>query len=76
MSANASAYWRVAGMSYLKYSSLCADMVRAALKEPHRAAAKARETVYFRSTVWKDGTPQKQGVTYLVLGIKECVFVR
>ena len=61
MSGNASAYWRVAGMSYLKYSSLCADMVRAALKEPHKAAAKARETVYFKTTIWKDGIPEKQG---------------
>lgn len=61
MSANASAYWRVAGMSYLKYSSLCADMVRAALKEPHKSAAKARETIFFRSAVWKEGKPEKQG---------------
>lgn len=60
-SASASAYWRVAGMSYLKYSGLCADMVRAALKEPVRTKAKTREVVFFRRAEWKDGQPQKQG---------------
>ena len=60
--ASASAYWRVAGMSYLKYSNLCADMVRAALKEPARTQAKIRETVYYRAATWKDGQPEKQGV--------------
>jgi F-type H+-transporting ATPase subunit epsilon len=53
--------WRVAGMSYLKYSNLCADMVRAALKEPAKSKAKAREVIYFRQSIWKDGVPQKQG---------------
>ena len=48
-------------MSYLKYSNLCADMVRSVLKEPARGKAKARETVYFRSAVWKNGKPEKQG---------------
>ena len=53
--------WRVAGMTYLKYANLCADMVRAALKEPMKAKAKAQEVIYFRSALWKDGVPQKQG---------------
>ena len=48
-------------MTYLKYSGICADMVRASLKEPHKAKAKARESVYFRAAQWKDGNPQKQG---------------
>lgn len=48
-------------MTYLKYSNLCADMVRAALKEPVKAKAKAREIIYFRQSLWKDGVPQKQG---------------
>jgi F-type H+-transporting ATPase subunit epsilon len=60
-SASASAYWRVAGMTYLKYANLCADMVRSALKEPLRTKAKVRETVFFRSANWKDGKPQTQG---------------
>ena len=60
-SAAASSYWRVAGMSYLKYSNLCADMVRSSLKEPQRTKAKLREAIYYRAAVWKDGKPEKQG---------------
>ena len=37
------------------------DMVRASLKEPAKAAAKQRETVYFRSAQWAEGKPTKQG---------------
>ena len=33
--ANSAAYWRIAGMSYLKYANACAEVVRGALKEPH-----------------------------------------
>lgn len=66
--AAASAYWRVAGMSYLKYSNLCADMVRAALKEPVKAKAKAREVIYYRSAVWKNGVPEKQVITDITEG--------
>jgi hypothetical protein len=36
-------------------------MVRAALKEPVKAKAKAREVIYYRQSLWKDGVPQKQG---------------
>ena len=42
-------------------SNLCVDVVRAALKGPHEAAAEARETICSRPTVWKDGLPEKQG---------------
>ncbi|KAL4439950.1 hypothetical protein ABPG75_002951 [Micractinium tetrahymenae] len=67
-SAAASAYWRVAGMTYLKYANLCADMVRAALKEPLKGKAKVRETIYFRQSLWKDGVPQKQVITDITEG--------
>lgn len=67
-SAAASSYWRVAGMSYLKYSNLCADMVRSSLKEPQRTQAKLREAVYYRAAVWKDGKPEKQGALLLLGG--------
>lgn len=53
--------WRVAGMSYLKYSNLCADMVRSALKEAVKGKAKTREVIYYRSAQWKNGVPEKQG---------------
>jgi F-type H+-transporting ATPase subunit epsilon len=48
-------------MSYLKYSNLCADMLRSALKEPAKAKAKAKEVIYFRTALWKNGVPEKQG---------------
>jgi F-type H+-transporting ATPase subunit epsilon len=32
--ANSAQYWRIAGMSYLKYANNCAEVVRASLKEP------------------------------------------
>lgn len=55
-------------MSYLKYSNICADMVRAALKEPMKSKAKAREAIYYRSAIWKDGQPEKQIITDLTEG--------
>ena len=66
-SAAASSYWRVAGMSYLKYANLCADMVRSSLKEPNRSKAKLREAVYYRAATWKDGKPEKQGEAYALV---------
>lgn len=59
--AAASAYWRVAGLSYLQYSNLCATMVRDALKEPMKESAKAREIVFFKNITYKDGKPSSQG---------------
>ena len=29
------AYWRIAGMSYLKYANACGEVVRQSLKKPH-----------------------------------------
>merc|ERR1739848_259033 len=43
-----SAFWRASGMTYVKYSNLCAEVVRACLKEPAFTTAKARNTVYFK----------------------------
>ena len=39
--ANSAAYWRIAGMSYLKYANACAEVVRGALKEPHLSKVRA-----------------------------------
>jgi len=39
-SAAASSYWRVAGMTYLKYADLCSNMVR----EREREREERRET--------------------------------
>eukprot|EP00223_Ostreococcus_mediterraneus_P002125 CAMPEP_0179605090 /NCGR_PEP_ID=MMETSP0930-20121108/738_1 /TAXON_ID=548131 ORGANISM="Ostreococcus mediterraneus, Strain clade-D-RCC1621" /NCGR_SAMPLE_ID=MMETSP0930 /ASSEMBLY_ACC=CAM_ASM_000580 /LENGTH=74 /DNA_ID=CAMNT_0021473501 /DNA_START=17 /DNA_END=241 /DNA_ORIENTATION=+ len=53
--ANSAQYWRIAGMSYLKYANTCAEVVRASLKEPFLTQAKGRETVYYKMTKWSKG---------------------
>lgn len=58
--AAASAYWRVAGLSYLQYSNLCATMLRDALKEPMKEVAKGREIVFFKNIMYEKGRPVKQ----------------
>ena len=68
--AAASSYWRVAGMTYLKYGELCATHVRSALKEgPVKTASKAREAVYYRSAQWEEGKPTEQVITDLTEGL-------
>jgi F-type H+-transporting ATPase subunit epsilon len=68
--AAASSYWRVAGMTYLKYGELCATHVRSALKEgPVKTASKAREAVYYRSAQWEGGKPTEQVITDLTEGL-------
>jgi len=53
-------------MSYLKYSSMCAEVVRGCLKEPFLTKAKPREAVYFKSVKWTDGKPGKPVVTEVI----------
>lgn len=64
--ANSASYWRIAGMSYLKYSSMCAEVVRGCLKEPFLTKAKPREAVYFKATPWSGGKPGKSVVTEVI----------
>merc|ERR1712046_237576 len=52
---DASAYWRLAGMSYLKYANLCAEMTRAAMKQTLRDQVKSRDAVTFKMTPFKNG---------------------
>jgi len=65
MSSNvaATAYWRIAGMSYLKYANACAEVVRQSLKEPFLSQAKARETVYYKMTKYAKGKPGESVIT-------------
>ena len=53
----ASNYWRLAGMSYLKYSNICAAMVREATKKSSRA--KFDETVHYKYFKWENGVRTK-----------------
>ncbi|MFS7981180.1 putative H(+)-transporting two-sector ATPase [Helianthus anomalus] len=52
-------FWRSAGMTYITYSNICANLVRNCLKEPYKSEAIGREKVHFSATKWADGKPQK-----------------
>jgi len=58
---NSAAYWRIAGMSYLKYANACGEVVRQSLKEPFLTQAKARETVYYKMTKYAEGKAGQSG---------------
>ncbi|KAJ6720023.1 ATP SYNTHASE EPSILON CHAIN MITOCHONDRIAL [Salix viminalis] len=60
MASNAAApFWRAAGMTYITYSNICANLVRNCLKEPFKTEALSREKVHFSVTKFVDGNPQK-----------------
>ncbi|KAF3509788.1 hypothetical protein F2Q69_00003949 [Brassica cretica] len=54
-------FWRAAGMTYITYSNICANLVRNCLKEPFKAESMSREKVHFSLSKWADGKPQKPG---------------
>ncbi|TGZ50443.1 hypothetical protein CRM22_010835 [Opisthorchis felineus] len=53
-------YWRAAGLSYIKYSSICAAAVRNSLKSDLKTAAEKRTGKHVKLTQWKDGKPIKK----------------
>ncbi|KAL3825031.1 hypothetical protein ACJIZ3_021060 [Penstemon smallii] len=60
MASNAAVpFWRSAGMTYISYSNLCANLVRQCLKEPYRSESLNREKVHFAASQWVDGKPEK-----------------
>ncbi|KAF8082269.1 hypothetical protein N665_0839s0009 [Sinapis alba] len=52
-------FWRGAGMTYITYSNICANLVRKCLKEPLKAESINREKVHFSLSKWAHGKPQK-----------------
>ncbi|KAJ6910181.1 hypothetical protein NC652_021003 [Populus alba x Populus x berolinensis] len=69
MASNAAApFWRAAGMTYITYSNICANLVRNCLKEPYKTEALSREKVHFAVTKFVDGNPQKPNLGFLVSG--------
>ncbi len=42
-------------MTYLRYANLCADMLRNALKEPHKAKAQARQVIAYKFSPYSEG---------------------
>ncbi|KAI4992434.1 hypothetical protein ZWY2020_051851 [Hordeum vulgare] len=55
----AAPFWRAAGMTYIGYSKMCADMVRSCLKEPYKSEAAEFEKVHFSRAKWVDGKQPK-----------------
>lgn len=53
--AAAGPFYRAAGMSYLRYANICADLMRAVLKEPFKGKAEQRSLISFRASSWSDG---------------------
>ncbi|CAL1278491.1 unnamed protein product [Larinioides sclopetarius] len=52
-------YWRQAGLSYLKFSAICAQHVRAAIKKEFKMDLSQRLPI--KQTLWKEGKPLKAG---------------
>ncbi|CAI2194114.1 13488_t:CDS:2, partial [Funneliformis geosporum] len=50
--------WKAAGISYLKYTQICARAVRNALKEEQRLIAQRRDEQGIKFAKWESG---KQG---------------
>ncbi|KAL6584615.1 hypothetical protein OROMI_003904 [Orobanche minor] len=69
VSNTAAPFWRSAGMTYITYSSLCANLVRQCLKEPYRSEAFSREKVRFYISQWVEGKPEKTRLLYGLIGI-------
>ncbi|XP_021897296.1 ATP synthase subunit epsilon, mitochondrial [Carica papaya] len=76
MASNAAVpFWRAAGMTYITYSNICANLVRNCLKEPYKSEALNREKVHFSVSKWADGKPQKPSISsfYCFFIISVCV---
>ncbi|XP_021645788.2 ATP synthase subunit epsilon, mitochondrial isoform X2 [Hevea brasiliensis] len=75
MASNAAVpFWRAAGMTYITYSNICANLVRNCLKEPYKTEALTREKVHFAVSKWVDSKPQKSSMIriFLDLGFLRC----
>jgi hypothetical protein len=57
MATQGTAFWRVAGLSFIQYQLIAASTLRGAMKESARTAqVKSRDTVHFRVRPWDKGT--------------------
>jgi len=52
-------FWRVAGVSYLKYVQISAQCIRNCVKDPKAAS---RGEIHFRERLWKDGVQGERGM--------------
>ncbi|PAA56364.1 hypothetical protein BOX15_Mlig008002g1, partial [Macrostomum lignano] len=51
--------WRDAGINYIRYSALCAKVVRHCLKPELQREAMKREGSTVKAFLWKDGKPSE-----------------
>ena len=48
-------FYRAAGLSYLRYANIAADLLRSVLKEPFKTKAQARQVIAYRFSAFLDG---------------------
>ncbi|CAB4304297.1 unnamed protein product [Prunus armeniaca] len=78
MASNAAVpFWRAAGMTYITYSNICANLVRNCLKEPYKTEAISRERVHFAVSKWTDGKPETPSklIALLLSDFRSWVFI-
>ncbi|KAF5843535.1 F1F0 ATP synthase epsilon subunit [Dunaliella salina] len=69
MSAPTGAFYRAAGMSFLRYANVSADLLRNVLKEPFKTKAQNRQVIVYRSSPYVDGKQGKQTVIDIKTGM-------
>ncbi|GAB68897.1 ATP synthase epsilon chain mitochondrial [Plasmodium cynomolgi strain B] len=52
--------WKAANVSYTRYASEMADILRKCLKDPYSDIALERSKMHLRETIYKDGKPISQ----------------
>ncbi|SBT80755.1 mitochondrial ATP synthase F1, epsilon subunit, putative [Plasmodium malariae] len=52
--------WKAANVSYTRYASEMADILRRCLKDPYADIALERSKMHLRETIYKDGKPISQ----------------
>ena len=61
--------------SYLQYSSICARLLRRALKPEHRDSALFREESLLKVSRWKNGQPEPAGKLHYHYGVTPVFFL-
>lgn len=64
MSSAGGPFYRAAGMTFLRYANISADLLRNVLKEPHKAKAQARQVISYRFSAYTDSKAGAQSKCY------------
>eukprot|EP00197_Chlamydomonas_leiostraca_P006313 CAMPEP_0202865432 /NCGR_PEP_ID=MMETSP1391-20130828/5995_1 /ASSEMBLY_ACC=CAM_ASM_000867 /TAXON_ID=1034604 /ORGANISM="Chlamydomonas leiostraca, Strain SAG 11-49" /LENGTH=75 /DNA_ID=CAMNT_0049545277 /DNA_START=118 /DNA_END=345 /DNA_ORIENTATION=+ len=62
MSSAGGPFYRAAGMTFLRYANISADLLRNVLKEPFKTKAQARQVISYRFSPYSDGKAGQQTV--------------